>query len=77
MVKCPKCKKEFKSSQGLAGHMRMMHNVKLTKNASILDTDEDLTAALKAIHEALDLLTDKMAKVEIVASTRKTYPSDR
>ena len=77
MVKCSKCKKEFKSAQGLAGHMRMMHDVKTTKATSILDTDVDLVAALKAIHESLDILTDKMTKVEKVASTRTTYPSDR
>ena len=51
MNKCDVCEREFKNPQGLSGHMRFVHGIKSSKQASLSPpkrfiTDEELEKAL-------------------------------
>jgi len=51
MIKCEECAKEFKTQQGLVGHLRFVHGIKTSKQQSLFPskrfiTDDNLIDAL-------------------------------
>jgi len=46
MIKCEQCAKEFKTQQGLVGHLRFVHGIKTSKQASLFPSKRLATEQL-------------------------------
>lgn len=69
MIKCEECAKEFKTQQGLIGHMRFVHGIKKSKQAPLFPpkrfiTDDELTKALSMIMGELLVYTKKVDELQ-------------
>ena len=65
MTKCEVCGKEFKTGQGLGGHMRWVHGIIPDKQHPLFPpkrfiTDEQLSEALKTIMDSIIALTERV-----------------
>jgi len=68
MIKCEECGKEFKTQQGLVGHMRFVHGIKSSRQQSLFPskrfiTDTQLDEALGAIAKRLEELQKDLSTV--------------
>jgi len=65
MIKCTECAKEFKTQQGLVGHLRFVHGIKSNPQEPLFPpkrfiTDEQLVEAITAISARVTNLNESV-----------------
>ena len=72
MIKCEICQREFKTQQGLTGHMRFVHGIKTSKQASLFPPKRFITddTLADAVDKRLSVITHELIATMKVMSGR-------